>query len=58
MEKWRYSKCELSGRESPRLLNNFSNLFIVAVHYTHINTCYIMLLLLTSPMYTTLSTTK
>ena len=31
---------------SPRHLNNFSNLFTVAVHSTHINTCYILLLLL------------
>ena len=30
---------------------HFSNLFIVAVHYTH-NTCYVLLQLLTVPMYT------
>ena len=28
-------KCELMGGGSPRHLNTFSNLFIVAVHYTH-----------------------
>ena len=31
--------CEMSGGGSPRYLNTFSNLVIVAVHYTHINTC-------------------
>ena len=72
--------CKLIGGGSPRHLNTFSNLFIVAVHYTHqhmlcivaivdcthlyhvvhytlINTCYVLLLLLTAPMYTMLSTT-
>ena len=34
-----YIKCELIGGGSPRHLNTFSNLFIVAVHYTHSNTC-------------------
>ena len=29
-----YIKCELIGRGSPRHLNTFSNLYIVAVHYT------------------------
>ena len=77
-----YIKCELVGGGSPRHLNTFSNLFIVAVHYTHIqymlyiaaivdcthvhhvvhythiNTCHVLLLLLTVPMYTMLSTTK
>ena len=28
-------KCELIGGESPRYLNTFSNLSIVAVHYIH-----------------------
>ena len=49
--------CKLSEGGSPRLFNT-SNLFIVAVHYTHINTCYVLLLLLTAPMHTMLSTTK
>ena len=31
-----YIKCELIGGELARYLNTFSNLFIVAVHYTHI----------------------
>ena len=31
-----YSKCELSGGGQ----NTFSNLFIVAVYYTHINTMF------------------
>ena len=36
VEKWRTtSKCELSGGGPPRHLNTFSNLFIVAVHFTH-----------------------
>ena len=52
-----YIKCELSGGGSPRHLNSFSNLSIVAVHYTHINTCYVLLLWVTVPMYTMLSTT-
>ena len=58
-------KCELSDGGSPRHLNTFSNLFIVAVYTTHINTCYycllnhvhhvakkllILLLLLTAPI--------
>ena len=30
-------------------LNTFSNVFIVAVHYTHNNTCYVLLVLLTAP---------
>ena len=34
-----YITCELIGGGSPRHLNTFSNLFIVSVHYTHINTC-------------------
>ena len=33
-----YIKYELIGGGSPGHLNTFSNLFIVAVHYTHINT--------------------
>ena len=45
-----YIKCELIGGGSRRHLNTFSSLFIVAVHYTHSNTCYALLLLLTSPM--------
>ena len=52
-----YTKCELIGGGFPRHLNTFSNLFVVAVHYTHINTCYVLFLLLTAPMYTMLSTT-
>ena len=52
-----YIKCELSGR-SPSHLNTFPVLFIVAVLYTNINTCYVLLLLLSVPMYTMLSTTK
>ena len=44
-----YIKCELSVGGSPRYLNTFSNLFIVSVHYTHINKCYVLLLLLTVP---------
>ena len=31
-------KCELIGGGSPRHSNTFSNLFIVAVHYTYIIT--------------------
>ena len=53
-----YIKCERIGGGSPRHLGTFSNLFFVAVHYTHINTCYVLLLLLTEPMYTMLSITK
>ena len=49
-EKWRTTSSELIGGGSARHLNTFSNLFIVAVHYTHINTCYVLLLLLTAPM--------
>ena len=45
-----YIKCELIGGGSSRHLKPFSNLFIVAVHYTHINTRYVLLLLLTAPM--------
>ena len=40
-------KCELIDGGPARYLSTFSNLFIVAVHYTHINTCYV---LLTIPM--------
>ena len=35
-----------------------SNLFIVAAHYTHINACNVLLLLLSVPLYTMLSTAK
>ena len=39
LEQWDYTKCELIGRGScPRLSNTFSNLFIVAVHYTNQHT--------------------
>ena len=38
-EKEDYIMCELIGGESLRLLNTIYNLFIGAVHYTHINTC-------------------
>ena len=48
-------KCELIGGGALRHLNTFSNLFIVAVHYTHININYV---LLTVPMYTMLPTTN
>ena len=41
-----YIKCKLIGGGSPRHLNSIANLFIVAEHYTHINTCYALLLLL------------
>ena len=34
-------KYELIGGGSPRYLDTFPNLFIVAVHYTHIDTCYV-----------------
>ena len=44
-EKWTtsYIKWELIGRWSNHL-NTISNLFIVAEHYIHINTCYVLLL--------------
>ena len=42
---------ELMGGGSPRHLNTLSNWFTVAVHHTRINTCYVLLLLLTGPMY-------
>ena len=45
-----YIKCEQIDGESPRYLNTFSNSHIVAVYYTHINTCCVLLLLLTAPM--------
>ena len=45
-----YIKCELVGGGSPRYMNTFSNFFIVAVPYTYINTCFVLLLLLTAPM--------
>ena len=38
------------GGGSPRYLNTFSNLFNVAEHNMHINTCYVLLLSLTVPM--------
>ena len=37
-----YIKCELIGGGSPRHLNTFSNSYIVAVHYTHINKCCVL----------------
>ena len=43
------SSVKLIGRGSHTYLNTFSNLFIVAVT-THINTCYVLLLLLAAPM--------
>ena len=43
--------CKLIGEGSPRHLNTYSNLFIVAVHYTHINTYYVLLLLLTTHVH-------
>ena len=36
-----YTKCELIGRGSPRHLNTFLTSLLLAVHYTHINTCYV-----------------
>ena len=36
-------RCEGIGGGSPRHLNTFSDLFIVAVHYTHNNTAAIKL---------------
>ena len=45
-----YIKCELICGGSPRHINTLSNLYIVAVHYTHINTHYVLLLLLTAPI--------
>ena len=39
-----YIKCELIGGGSPRHLNTISNLYIVAVHFTYNNTCYVLLL--------------
>ena len=53
-----YIKCELIGGGSPRDIETFSNMFIVAVRYTHANTCYAMLLLLTVPIDTMLSIAK
>ena len=49
-----YTKRESSGGRSPSLLSSFSNLLNVAVCYTYQH----KLLLLTVPMYFTLSTTK
>ena len=40
------------------LLGILYNLPIVALHYTFINTCHVLLLLLTVPMYSMFSTTK
>ena len=49
-----YIKCELIGRGSTRHLNAFSNIFIVgSTLHTYINTCYVLLLLVSVPMYTT-----
>ena len=42
-------KCELIGGVFPRHLDTFSDLFIVVVHYTFTNTCYVLLLLLPAP---------
>ena len=42
-----YIKCELIGEGSSRHLNTFSNFFL---YTTHVNTCYVLLLLLTVPM--------
>ena len=47
-------KSELFGRRSPRQLNTFSNLFIVAVHY-HTHQC--IAASVACPMYTMQSTT-
>ena len=46
-------KCEQSSGGSLRHLNTFSNLVINAVHYTYQH----MLLMMTVPTYTMLSTT-
>ena len=48
-------KCERIGEGTPRHLNTFSNFLFLAVYYTHISKCYVMLLFLTVPMYTILS---
>ena len=40
MEK--YIKCELISGGSSRYLHTFSDLSIVAVHYTHIIKCYVL----------------
>ena len=45
-----YIRCELITGGSPRHLNTFSNLVNYCCTYTHINTCYVLLLLLTVPM--------
>ena len=51
-------KCGMIGLGSSRYIDSFSNLFIAAVHYTLINTCYVLLLLFTAPMHTTMSMKK
>ena len=55
-----YIKCELIGGGSPRHLNTFSNLLIVAVHYTNQHMLCIGVILYTYSvhMYTMLSTSK
>ena len=45
-----YIKGELIGKGSPRHLNTLTNLFIVAVHYTPINNCFVLLLFLAVPI--------
>ena len=52
------TKSELIGEVLPRYLKNNNNLFTVAVYCTHINAFYVLLLLLTVPMYTMLSIVK
>ena len=46
-----YIKCEPISGMSLKYLNSFSNSFIITVQYTHINTCYVLLLLLTTPKH-------
>ena len=50
-----YIMWELMGGGSPKHFNTFSNFFLI-VHFTYIIHCYVLLLLLTVPMYTMLST--
>ena len=49
-----YIKCELIGGGSPRHFNTFLTCLLL-LYTTHINTCYVLLLLLTVHMYTMLS---
>ena len=51
-------KCEVIGVRPRRHLTHFLTCLLLAEHYTHINTCDVLLLLLTVSMYTMQSTTK